>query len=208
MQSFLYYYSKFVKKILRGKCEYNSCIDKTAKINSGCSLFNSSIGRYSYLGYDCEIINTEIGSFCSLASGIHIGLAEHPIEWVSTSPVFQDVSNSSLKGKFANLSAPVSKKTIIEHDVWIGTNVIVKAGVKIGTGAVIASGAVVTKDIPPYAIVGGVPAKIIRFRFDEATVDALLNTKWWDLPEEELKRFAPNINKPEDFIRQIKSRNL
>lgn len=203
MSSLLYYYSKVVKKILRGKSIYRSDIDKTAKINSGCSLFNSCVGRYSYLGYDCELINTEIGSFCSLASGIHIGLAEHPIDWVSTSPVFQDVSNSSIKVKFANLPAPVSKKTIVEHDVWIGTNVIVKAGIKIGTGAVIASGAVVTKDIPPYSIVGGVPAKIIRFRFDEETINALLSIKWWELSDEELKRYAPYINNPKAFIQQI-----
>ena len=205
MLSLLYLYSKVVKKILRGKSIYRSTKDKTAKINSGCSVFNSSVGRYSYLGYDCEIINTEIGCFCSLASGIHIGLAEHPIEWVSTSPVFQDVLNSSLKIKFANHPAPESKQTTIGHDVWIGTNVIVKAGVTIGTGAVIASGAVVTKDIPPYAIVGGIPAKIIRYRFDEATINSLLRIKWWELSDEELHKYANYITSPEDFIMQFNS---
>lgn len=205
MPSFLYYYSKFVKKILRGKSLYSSSIDKTAKINSGCSLFNSSIGRYSYLGYDCEIINTEIGSFCSLSSGIHIGLAQHPIDWVSTSPVFQDVSNSSVKGRFAKLELPKPKRTRVGHDVWIGTNAIIKAGVNVGTGAVIASGAIVTKDVPPYAIVGGCPAKVIRFRFDEEIIKELLQSKWWELSESDLLKVGEFANKPTEFMKAIRA---
>ena len=107
MQSLLYYYSKVVQKVLRGKCVANSKIDGTACVNSGCSVYNSSLSRYSYMGYGCEVINTEIGSFCSLASGIHIGLAEYPIQWVSTSPVFQRVSNSSIKKRFAHIDVPM-----------------------------------------------------------------------------------------------------
>ena len=75
MLSLLYYYSKFVKKFLRGKSVADSKIDKTAIVNAGCNVLGCTIGRYSYMGYDCEVVNTEIGSFCSLASGIHIGEA-------------------------------------------------------------------------------------------------------------------------------------
>ena len=94
MISFSYLYSKFFKVILRGKSVVDSQIDKTAKVYSGCSVTNSSLGRYSYIGYDCEVVNCTIGNFCSIASGVRIGGAEHPIDWVTTSPVFQNVKHS------------------------------------------------------------------------------------------------------------------
>ena len=155
------------------------------------------------MGYDCEVINTDMGSFCSLASGIHIGLAEHPTSWISTSPVFQNVRNSSVKKKFARIPLPESKRTIIDHDVWIGTNAIVKKGVHIGTGAVIASGAVVTKDVEPYAIVGGCPAKLIRFRFEKEIREKLLNSKWWEMNDTQLEIIGDRANNPEEFVAAI-----
>lgn len=192
-----------MQKYLHGKRIANSRIDKTAYINSGCSVYGSTIGRYSYMGYDCEIINTEIGSFCSLASGIHIGLAEHPIQWVSTSPVFQNVKNSSIRKRFAKLSVPKGKRTTIGHDVWIGTNAIIKKGVNIGTGAVIASGAVVTKDVEPYAIVGGCPAKLIKKRFDEDTICRLLKSEWWLMDDKTLRKLGVMVNAPDRFLAEI-----
>lgn len=202
MQSIGYYYSKFVLKVLRGKCIANSLIDKTACVNSGCSVYESSIGRYSYLGYDCEVINTVIGSFCSLASGIHIGLAEHPTDWVSTSPVFQAVKNSSIQKRFAHIALPEKGRTIIGHDVWIGTNAIVKKGVHVGTGAVIASGAVVTKDVEPYAIVGGCPAKVIRYRFSEDIIELLMTSEWWNLDDVKLEEIGMYANNPVAFAQK------
>lgn len=200
MQSLLYYYSKFVQKVFRGKSVTSSQIDPTAKINAGCSVYGSTVGRYSYMGYDCEVINTHIGSFCSLASGIHIGLAEHPTSWISTSPVFQNVKNSSVKKKFAHIPLPESKRTTIGHDVWIGTNAIIKKGVHIGIGAVIASGAVVTKDVEPYAIVGGCPAKLIRYRFDNDMIEKLLSSKWWEKDDSILEQIGHFANNPEAFL--------
>ena len=200
MQSLYYYYSKLIKKFVRGKCISSSRVDPTARINAGCSVYGSTVGRYSYMGYDCEVINTDIGSFCSLASGIHIGLAEHPTSWISTSPVFQDVRNSSVKKKFARIPLPESKCTLIDHDVWIGTNAIIKKGVHVGTGAVIASGAVVTKDVEPYAIVGGCPAKLIRYRFDKDMIEKLLNSKWWEKDDSILEKIGHCAENPELFL--------
>ena len=200
MLSLLYYYSKFVKKFLRGKSVADSKIDKTAIVNAGCNVLGCTIGRYSYMGYDCEVVNTEIGSFCSLASGIHIGEAEHPTSWISTSPVFQDVGNSSIRKRFARITLPKPKRTVIGHDVWIGTNAIIKAGVNIGTGAVIGSGAVVTKDVEPYAIVGGCPARLIRYRFDEELRDKILNSEWWKCDDKMLQKVGHKADNPEAFL--------
>lgn len=200
MQSLYYYYSKFFKKLVRGKCISGSRVDSTARINTGCSVCGCTIGRYSYMGYDCEVINTDIGSFCSLASGIHIGLAEHPTSWISTSPVFQDVKNSSIKKRFARIAIPESKRTTIDHDVWIGTNAIIKKGINVGTGAVIASGAVVTKNVEPYAIVGGCPAKLIRYRFDKDMIEKLLSSKWWEKDDSILEQIGHFADNPEAFL--------
>ena len=203
MNNLLYYYSKFFKKIVRGKCIVNSDIHKTAKINSGATIVDSTIGRYSYTCYDDEIVNCEIGQFCSISDEVVIGGAEHPMDWVSTSPVFQNVKHSGPKKKFAEFAYEGIKRTVIGNDVWIGRRAIIKAGVRIGDGAVIGSGSVVTKDVPPYAIIGGVPAKVIKYRFDEGSIQALLLSKWWDLDDDELSKHAQYIDNPKAFLDSI-----
>ena len=108
-----YLYGKFFKKIVRGKCVINSTIHKTAKINSGATIVDSTIGRYTYTCYDDEIVNCEIGQFCSISDEVVIGGAEHPIGWVSTSPVFQNVKHSGPKRKFSEFEFEGIKRTVI-----------------------------------------------------------------------------------------------
>lgn len=199
-----YIYAKIFKKILRGKAIYNSVIDTTTKVNSGSSIVNSKLGRYNNIGYDNELNNVEMGSFCSLSDHVFIGGDEHPLEWVSTSPVFEGISHSGPKRKFAKFEVPLTAKTVIGNDVWIAHGVCIKAGVKIGTGAAIGTGAVVTKDVPPYAIVAGVPAKIIRYRFDENTICSLLDSNWWELSEEQLDIVGKYIKNPLEFVEAVK----
>ena len=108
-----------------------------------------------------------------------------------------------MKAKFSEHKRLPLKKTIIGHDVWIGQNVIVKQGVKIGTGAVIGMGSIVTKDVEPYSITAGCPAKEIRKRFDGDMVNKLLNSKWWDYSDDDLYKHAKYFNDPDKFINEI-----
>ncbi len=193
-----YLYSKFFKKVLRGKSVLNSNVDKKATIYSGSQFQNSSIGRYSYVGYDCDIFNCHIGAFCSIANEVIIGGAKHPLSWISTSPVFYN-ANGGTGQHIGDLQEPYRKQTVIGNDVWIGSRAIVLEGIHIGNGAVIGSGAVVTKDVPDFAIVAGVPARILRYRFDEEIRQRLIESEWWNLGEEKLKELSSLVTCPEMF---------
>ena len=200
--SISYYWNKILKK-LRLSAVKNSSVHKSAKIGSGTTFINSSIDKYSFCGYDCKIVNAKLGAFCSLADNVVIGGASHPIDWVSSSPVFYVGKESAVKRKFSEFDREQDKITTIGNDVWIGDCAIIKAGVTVGDGAVIGMGSVVTKDVPPYAVVGGVPAKVIKYRFDEETVQSLLESRWWSLPDEELEKYAKSFNSPKDFLNEV-----
>lgn len=198
-----YLYSKFFKRVVRGKSILNSQISKLAKVYSGSLVYDSVIDKYSYVGYDCDVINCDVGAFCSIANGVIIGNDQHPLDWVSTSPVFYNVPSGTSR-HLGSLEIPKGKRTYIGNDVWIGSRAIVMQGITIGNGAVIGSGAVVTKDVPPYAIVVGVPAKVLRYRFDESTIESLQSSKWWDLPDDKLRELSSLINQPEEFLKALR----
>jgi acetyltransferase-like isoleucine patch superfamily enzyme len=129
----------------------------------------------------------------------------HPLQWVSMSPVFYK-GRDSVKKKFSEHERDEDKKTIIEHDVWIGKNALIKQGVHIGTGAVIGMGSIVLKDIEPYSIVAGNPAKEIKKRFDEIMINNLLMSKWWELKEEEIKKYSSLFINPAKFLEIYKTK--
>lgn len=142
-----------------------------------------------------------IGRFCSIADRVEIYLGgNHRYEWGTTYPfsAFRDLWPLAPKVEDYHST---KGDVIIGHDVWLGSGSTILSGVTIGHGAVVAAHAVVTKDVPPYAIVGGNPAKIIRYRFDEATIQALLETKWWDLPREKIATLIPLLQS--DRIREL-----
>lgn len=177
----------------------SSKINKNSAISSGVKFYRSSIDKYSYIGRNSFIIDTEIGKFCSIAPGCNIGGTGHPIEWVSTSSVFHKWENI-LKKNFSRHEYDIFSKTRIGNDVWIATNSMIKAGVSISDGAIIGMGSVVTKNVGPYEIWAGNPAKCIRKRFDDETIKLLLDMKWWDLSDENLTEKAKYFNNVNSLV--------
>lgn len=157
--------------------------------------YGFTIGEFSYgrpkVRFPESGCKLTIGRFCSIADKVEILLGgNHRIDWTSTYPfaAFPDLWPSA--GGHADFHA--SRGDVeIGHDVWLGSGAIILSGVTIGHGAVVAARAVVTRDVPPYAIVGGNPARIIRSRFDEAAVADLVETAWWDLPRAEIEPLVP-----------------
>lgn len=196
-----YYLSKLIKKIHIPAIK-NTHVHSTSKICSESQVVDTNIDRYSYIGNKCTIINTSIGSFTSIADNCIIGGASHPIEWVSTSPVFHEGKNI-LKKNFSNHNYNPYKSTTIGNDVWIGNNVLIKSGVTIGNGSIIGMGSVVTKDIGDYEIWAGNPAKIIRYRFDEKTIHHLLELRWWEMSEKKIESISRNYNSVSSLLESI-----
>ena len=191
--------SKGLRVLLQPPAVTDSSVNKKAKICSGSQINKAKIARYTYIGHDCFVVNANIGSFCSIADNCRIGGASHRIDYVSSSPVFNKGRNV-LKTNFASCNGADTQITIIESDVWIGANAIIKSGITIGVGSVVGAGSVVTHDIPPYEIWAGNPAKKIRDRFDNKLKASLMETKWWEFDENKLKIYSSYFNDPEQFI--------
>lgn len=184
----------------------DSVIDKTSAVCAGTKIRNSKLGRYSYIARFCNILNTNIGSFCSIAGNVNIGGASHPMYWLSTSPVFHNGSNT-MKKNFSEHEYNPYAETNIGNDVWIGANAIIKAGINISDGAVIGMGAVVTKDVGAYEVWGGNPAKLIKKRFDDETIEKLTAIKWWNMPDDTIEKYAQYFNNVEEYIEVMEKQN-
>lgn len=193
-----YLISKIIKK-MRLKSVKRSTLHPSSKIESGTSFCDSKMDRYSFCGYDCDITNAEIGSFTSIANCVVIGGARHPMEWVGMSPVFYS-GRDSVKKKFSTFNLDKIKKTFIGCDVWIGHSALILSGIEIGHGAVIGARSVVTKNVPPYAIVVGNPARIVKYRFPQEISDKLIASAWWSLSDEKIRELSSNIRDPLKFL--------
>lgn len=165
----------------------------------GSNITNATVGDFTYIASNSRLNNISIGKFTSIGPEVMAGMGTHPSRgFISTHPSFfstlSQVEMSFVDRPHFNEFDPIK----IGNDVWIGARVIILEGITIGDGAIIAAGAVVTKDVPGYAVVAGVPAKIMRYRFETHEIEILKNIKWWDRDISWLKK---NVNTFQDISR-------
>ncbi len=167
-------------------------LDLNGTIGSGLiweppvKIFHSShvtdveIGAYSYISPKAEIRHAVIGRYCSVGDNVNMRGSAHPKEWLSSHPFpYSNIFTHSRTYRPPLTFEGYGKRTLIGHDVWIGSQAIILPGVRIGTGAIVGAGAVVAKDVPAYAVAVGNPARIVKYRFEQPLIDRLLQSEWW-----------------------------
>lgn len=173
----VYYILLYIKDIPKNYFRHNQ-IDGTNRLKKATA--NRCIfGKYNYVAPNTGMYNVKMGSYCSIGPDSIFGGMEHTIDKVSMSPLLSE--------------SPDVPQTVIGNDVWVGANCVIRAGIHIGNGAVIGAHSFVNKDVPPYAIVVGSPAKILRYRFSDDVIAEIEKSKYWDLPIEAAKEIINSI---------------
>ena len=175
------YYS--IKSFLRKPSDYfnHNKVHSSTRVAEDVSLKFCSIGKYNYIARRDSLYNVEVGNYCCFGPDVHIGGMQHSYWWYSMSPVLSDECKSP-------------ERTIIGNDVWLGAGCIIKQGVKIGDGAVVGAGSFVNKDVEPFSIVVGSPAKLLKYRFDENVRDAIFKSGYWKKEPNEAKALLNSLN--------------
>lgn len=174
-------------------------IDRTAQVGDGCTIGHDvSVGRHSFLGPSCFFRSGSVGAFCSIGPNVVIGVDEHPHHTVSTHLFWH---NQKTEDVWPQDNPP----PVIRNDVWVGAGAIILRGAVVEDGAVIAAGAVVKGHVPLYGIVGGVPAKLIRYRFDDTVRQVLQKSKWWEWDDDKLSEMSRYFADVNEFICKLSS---
>ncbi|MGM8891895.1 DapH/DapD/GlmU-related protein [Psychrobacter sp. 1Y1] len=215
---------KKLKEIKNNKC----FIDKNSKaykndfggsnyIGRSSTVVDCNVGFATYIGAGNFLLNVKFGKFCSIGNNIKVVFSNHPINYVSTHPAFHRGKHPVMVKTelcFIDKGIPLFNRAgnseyscIIGNDVWIGDNVTIMDGLSIGDGAIIAANAVITKNIEPYSIVGGIPAKHIRYRFKPEEIEQLLKIKWWDKDLDKIKSISDQFDDIENFLNNNRSAN-
>ena len=188
------------------KCVLKKSYKKYGRLDSlGRYFFDTytgiPVGKYTY-GY--QYLNNDniesIGAFCSIAEGQLVIPNDHRMDWITTSPI-ASLKQFSFTDKdyMSEYISGEDRKVVIGNDVWIGARCIIFEGITIGDGAVIAAGSIIRKDVPPYAVVGGVD-KILKYRFDKDTVNKLLQIQWWNWDDEKIRRNIDLFRDKNNFL--------
>lgn len=206
------------KKIKGFWAHWNTYVDENCIFSPFNRIYKYSrlayveLGRYSYVAMAAQLGHAKVGSFCSIGPQSAVGgLGKHPTNFLSTHPVFYSVKRS--QGITFSKRQVITElpTTYVGNDVWIGSNAIILDGVTVGNGSIIGAGAVVTKDAPSYAILGGVPARIIRYRFSNDVIEALEKWQWWNMPDEVLKNLSVDFSSDKiwtiDEVERIKEKS-
>jgi len=168
------------------------------------NLNKTQLGSFTYVSANTKISNAKIGKFCSIGQDCKIGMGKHPTkDFVSTHPIFFSTLKQAQISFVDKNYFDEFEEINIGNDVWIGSNVLIIDGINVGDGVIIAAGSVVSKNIPPYAIVGGIPAKIIRYRFKEDEIEKLLKFKWWDKDLKYLRNHFKKFHNIKELLNDI-----
>jgi acetyltransferase-like isoleucine patch superfamily enzyme len=180
--------------------------EKYVVVFENTKLCNSRIDSYTYIQKNSTVFNAEIGKFCSIASGVSIAPGMHDLTKVTTHPSFYFNTDALPKIFVTEDKLELYKRVHIGHDVWIGEKVVIIDGIKIGNGAVIASGAIVVKDVEPYSVVGGVPARHLKYRFDDETIALFEKSEWWNYSDEWFEKNADmmlDVYKFKEYLKEL-----
>jgi chloramphenicol O-acetyltransferase type B len=183
---------------------YNTEFGKYNWIGRNTIVSNSNIGDYTYITENSVVTETTLGKFCSIGPNVRIAPGKHPTSvYVSTHSSLYSNPSNLLKSFVKEQLYKYDRSVTIGNDVWVGANVVIIDGVTIGDGAIVAANSVITKDIEPYTIVGGLPGKPIGKRFEDDEIEFLLKFKWWDKPEDFIKKNISKWCSIKDFMSEF-----